>query len=40
MKRCYEPDREFTEIEEPIICNRCVHKREALPATPSRKVFR
>ena len=30
MKRCYEPDREFAEIEDPIICNRCVHKRAGI----------
>lgn len=29
MNRCYEPDREL-KSEDPIICNRCVHKREGV----------
>lgn len=30
MNRCYEPDREYVEHDDPIICNRCVHKRNGV----------
>lgn len=30
MRRCYEPDRELAEIEDTIICNRCVNKTKGI----------